>query len=195
MPTGVAIRDPRGLLFDAAERVLVRDGPGALSSRAVTAEAGVAKGVLHRHFEDFDAFLAEFAEGHVRWMNDQADALVRAAGTGTVVGNLAGAIAGLLTPATLGLIRLVIIRDELRAALRRAGHGRLPVAAQTTSAIAAYLTAERDLGRLVPDADIATLAPTLAGAAHLMVSELDGAPAEPAAVRAMTAAVLAGALR
>src|ERR1700724_3650096 len=60
VPTGVAIRDPRGQLFDAAERVLLRDGPAALTSRAVTAEAGVAKGVLHRHFADFDAFLAAF---------------------------------------------------------------------------------------------------------------------------------------
>ena len=59
MPTGVAIRDPREQLFDAAERVLLRDGPNALTSRAVTAEAGCAKGVLHRHFADFDAFLAE----------------------------------------------------------------------------------------------------------------------------------------
>ena len=60
MPTGVAIRDARQQLFGAAERVLLRAGPSALTSRAVTAEAGVAKGVLHRHFADFDAFLAEF---------------------------------------------------------------------------------------------------------------------------------------
>ena len=60
MPTGVAIRDVREQLFDAAERVLLRDGPNALTSRAVTTEAGCAKGVLHKHFADFDAFLAEF---------------------------------------------------------------------------------------------------------------------------------------
>ena len=44
-------------LFDAAERVLL--GTRALTSRAVTEEAAVAKGVLHRHFADFDAFLFE----------------------------------------------------------------------------------------------------------------------------------------
>jgi len=49
VPTGVAIRDPRGQLFDAAERVLLRDGLSGLTSRAVTTEAGVAKGVLHLH--------------------------------------------------------------------------------------------------------------------------------------------------
>nr|MDQ6938034.1 TetR family transcriptional regulator [Actinomycetota bacterium] len=55
MPTGVALRDAREQLFHAAERVLLRAGPNALTSRAVTTEAGVAKGVLHRHFADFDA--------------------------------------------------------------------------------------------------------------------------------------------
>jgi AcrR family transcriptional regulator len=46
--------DPREQLFGAAERVLLRDGPNGLTSRAVTAEAGCAKGVLHRHFADVD---------------------------------------------------------------------------------------------------------------------------------------------
>ena len=36
MPTGVALRDPRQQLFDAAARVLIRGGVTALTSRAVT---------------------------------------------------------------------------------------------------------------------------------------------------------------
>ena len=84
MPTGVAIRDPRGQLFDAAERVLLRDGASALTSRSVTAEAGVAKGVLHRHFADFDAFLAELTLDRVAQVAALAAALRDAAGTGTV---------------------------------------------------------------------------------------------------------------
>lgn len=75
MPTGVALRDVREQLFDAAERVLLRDGPSALTSRAVTAEAGCAKGVLHRHFADFDAFLAEFVLDRARRMDAQAAVL------------------------------------------------------------------------------------------------------------------------
>jgi AcrR family transcriptional regulator len=62
VPTGVHLRDARQQLFDAAERVLLRDGPNALTSRAVTDEAGCAKGVLHRHFTDFDAFLTDLAQ-------------------------------------------------------------------------------------------------------------------------------------
>src|SRR3984957_1427952 len=82
VPTGVAIRDPRGQLFEAAERVLLRDGPGGLTSRAVTAEAGVGKGVLHRHFADFDAFLAELALDRIAVIGRQAADLRAAAGTG-----------------------------------------------------------------------------------------------------------------
>ena len=65
----------REQLFDAAERVLLRDGPSALTSRAVTTEAGVAKGVLHRHFADFDAFLAELVLDRVARIAGQAAAL------------------------------------------------------------------------------------------------------------------------
>ena len=92
MPTGVALRDVRRQLFDAAERVLLRDGPSALTSRAVTDEAGCAKGVLHRHFEDFDAFLAELVYDRVTRIDLQAIELRSSAGNGTVTGNIAGAL-------------------------------------------------------------------------------------------------------
>jgi hypothetical protein len=35
------------------------EGPNALTRRAVTIEAGCAKGVLHRHFTDSNGFLLE----------------------------------------------------------------------------------------------------------------------------------------
>ncbi len=194
MPTGVAIRDPRGQLFDAAERVLLRDGPGGLTSRKVTAEAGVAKGVLHRHFADFDAFLAELALDRVARIGAQAAALHAMAGSGTVAGNLAVALPDLFSPAILALIRLVIARDELRARLRAATGSRIPLLSESTALVAGYLAAERDLGRLAADADICTLAPTLIGAAHLLFTDADGTP-EPAAVARVVAAVLAAARR
>ena len=194
MPTGVAIRDPRGQLFDAAERVLLRDGPGGLTSRAVTTEAGVAKGVLHRHFADFDEFLAEFALDRVTRIGAQAAALRAVAGTGTVAGNLAAALPDLFSPVILALIRLVIARDELRARLRAATGSRIPLVSESTAMVAGYLAAERDLGRVAADADISTLAPTLIGAAHLLFTDADGAP-EAAAVARIVAAVLAAARR
>jgi AcrR family transcriptional regulator len=188
----VAIRDPRGQLFDAAERVLLRDGPSALTSRSVTTEAGVAKGVLHRHFADFDDFLTGLALDRVALIGAKAEELRASAGTGTVAGNLAAALPQVLSPGYLALIRLVIARDELRARLRAATGVRLPLMSESTTLVACYLEAERDLGRITPGADIATLAPTLIGAAHLLFSDADGAAPDAAALARVIDTVLAG---
>ena len=194
MPTGVAIRDARDQLFDAAERVLLRDGPNALTSRAVTSEAGCAKGVLHRHFADFDAFLAELVADRIAGLDSQAAALRTSAGTGTVAGNLTEALTDLFGSVALGIVSLVISRDELRARLRQAGSAGIPLLTEATAMIASYLTIERDLGRIAADADVDTLAPTLVGAAHLLFAGREGVPPGAGAVRRLVATVLAGVL-
>lgn len=195
MPTGVALRDAREQLFDAAERILLRDGPSALTSRAVTTEAGCAKGVLHRHFADFDAFLAELVLDRVARVGVQADALRASAGTGTVVGNLTGALTELFGSVAVAVVGLVTSRDELRARLRAARPTGVPVLTEAAAMVAAYLAAERDLGRVTADADVDTLAPMLIGAAHLLFADRKGTPPDDAAVRKVTAAVVAGAAR
>src|ERR1700729_3638146 len=80
VPTGGPVRNARDQLSHPAEGVLPRAGPRAVRSRSVTTEAGVAKGVLHRHFSDFDAFLAEFVLDRVGRMDAQAAALLGCAG-------------------------------------------------------------------------------------------------------------------
>jgi AcrR family transcriptional regulator len=189
----VAIRDPRGQLFDAAERVLLRDGPAALTSRAVTTEAGVAKGVLHRHFADFDAFLTELALDRIASIDSQAARLLAAAGTGTVTGNLTAALPALFSPAVLALVRLVIARDELRARLRAATGSRIPLVLEATAMVSGYLAAERDLRRIAADADIATLAPMLIGSVHLLFTDSDGTPDDDAVARVVAAALASAA--
>ena len=195
MPTGVAIRDVRAQLFDAAERVLLRDGPNALTSRAVTTEAGVAKGVLHRHFADFDAFLAELVEDRIDRLGRQAAVLRGTAGTGTVAGNLTGALTDLLGSVAVAIVALITFRDDLRARLRQAGHAGVPLMTEAAAMIASYLTAERDLGRISADADVDTLAPALLGAAHLLFAGRDGTPPEAAAVRKVVTTVIVGVVR
>jgi AcrR family transcriptional regulator len=192
VPTGVAIRDVRAQLFDAAERVLLQAGPNALTSRAVTTEAGVAKGVLHRHFADFDAFLAELVEDRITRLSRQAAALRESAGTGTVAGNLTGALTDLLGPVAVAIIALITFRDDLRARLRRAGHPGVPLLTEAAAMLASYLAAERELGRIAADADIGTLAPSLLGAAHLLFAGRDSPPPPPGAVRKVVTTVIAG---
>jgi AcrR family transcriptional regulator len=193
VPTGVALRDVREQLFDAAERVLLRDGPHALTSRAVTTEAGVAKGVLHRHFADFDAFLAELIEDRIARLGRQAEALRASAGTGTVAGNLTGALAELFGSVAIQIVSLLIFRDDLRARLRRTRPTGVPLATEAAAMIASYLSAERDLGRIAADADVDTLAPTLIGAGHLLFAGRDGLPPDAEEVRKVVTAVLTGA--
>ncbi|MFL6077728.1 MAG: TetR/AcrR family transcriptional regulator [Mycobacteriales bacterium] len=195
MPTGVAIRDVRGQLFDAAERVLLRDGPNGLTSRAVTTEAGCAKGVLHRHFEDFDAFLAELVLDRIGRLDAQAEALLAAAGTGTVAGNLAGALTDLFSSVAVAIVGLITFRDELRGRLRRAlpGPG-IPLLAQAGAMIVGYLAAERELGRIAAGADVDSLALGLIGTGHLLFADRTSPPPDADAVREVVTTILAGAV-
>lgn len=195
MPTGVAIRDVRDQLFEAAERVLLRDGPSALTSRAVTTQAGCAKGVLHRHFADFDTFLAELVLERAGRIESRAAVLRDAAGTGSVADHLAEALTDLFEPVAVAVVSLVTSRDGLRSLLRRSRPAGVPILTDAAAAIASYLTAERALGRIAPDADVDTLAPTLIGAAHMLFADRQGAPPEAGAVRRAVAAVIAGAER
>lgn len=176
-------------------RVLVRDGVTGLTSRAVTTEAGVAKGVLHRHFADFDAFLVELVREHIAQIEAEATALRDASGTGTVAENLTRALMTIFEPVMVAIVVLVIARDELRTRLRAAGTARFPLVGESVAMIAGYLDAERDLGRIAADADVDTLAPTLIGAAQLLFTERRNNPPEAAAVRKVVTTVLGGALR
>ena len=195
MPTGVALSEPREQLFAAAERVLVRAGPHALTSRAVTTEAGCAKGVLHRHFADFDDFLAALVRDRIAQLGPQTAALRAAAGTGTVVGHLTAVLTDLFGPVALAIVALITFRDDLRARLRATTPAGVPLLSEAAAMLVAYLAAERDRGRLTPDADVATLAPTLLGAAHLLFAGAGPSPPAPGDVRRMVTTVLAGVLR
>lgn len=192
MPTGVHIRDARQQLFAAAERVLLREGPSALTSRSVTAEAGVAKGVLHRHFADFDAFLVELVRDRIARIEDQGVELRRSAGTGTVAANLTDALTTLFDAVAVAIVGLVVFRDELRFRLRKDGsaHG-IPVLAEASTMLARYLAEERELGRIAVDADVDSLALSLIGAGHLLFADRQSAPPETGAVGDVVVAVLA----
>jgi AcrR family transcriptional regulator len=161
------MRDARNQLFDAAERILVRDGPSALTSRAVTGEAGCAKGVLHRHFADFDDFLAELVRDRIA----RLETLRPVPGTGTVADNVADALTELFRSVAVAIVALVTSRHELLKRLRATTPKGVPLLTEATAMIASYLAAEQGLGRI--DTDVGVLAPTLVGSAHLLAGEPD----------------------
>jgi AcrR family transcriptional regulator len=196
VPTGLAFRDVREQLFGAAERVLLRAGPQALTSRAVTAEAGCAKGVLHRHFADFDEFLTERVLDRIGRLRLERERLLAMAGAGTVAGNLRVVLQDLFGSVAVAIISLITFRDDLRARLRavRSTPG-VPVLAEAAEMISSYLAAERDRGRVRRDADLQMTAGMLIGTGHLMFADRDGTPPSDADVERAIAAALAGVLR
>ncbi|AXB42778.1 TetR/AcrR family transcriptional regulator [Amycolatopsis albispora] len=188
MPTGVALRAVRAQLFEAADRVLRRAGPSGLTSRAVTTEAGCAKGVLHRHFADFDAFLAEYVLDRVERMDEQAAKLRESAGTGTVADNVTDALIAVFGSVAVAIVALITFRDELRARLRETWPAGVPVLTEAVELVRDYLAAEQDLGRVSGDVD--GLAPTLIGSAHLLFADRTGPAPDREAVRATVVTVL-----
>jgi len=189
----VALRDPRQQLFGAAERILLRDGPQALTSRAVTTEAGCAKGVLHRHFADFDDFLADLVRDRITRLDGQSAALRAAAGTGTVAGHLTGVLTDLFGSVAPAIVALITFRDDLRSRLRTTTPTGVPLLSEAAAMLAGYLAAEQALGCLAAEADVATLAPTLLGAGHLLFAGGGPSPPAPDAVHRMVTTVLASA--
>lgn len=103
-------------------------------------------------------------------------------------------LADLFGSVAVRIVALMIFRDDLRARLRRDRPAGIPLLTEASAMIASYLTAERDLGRIAPDADIDTLAPTLLGGEHLLFADRKGAPPDALAVRRVVATVLVGVL-
>ena len=191
-PRGRAIPGVREQLFQAADRLLVRAGPAALTTRAITSEAGVANGVLHRHFRDLDTFLAEFAADRLQAIADTAATLPARAGQGTVIGNLTDATLALFGSSALALVNLVASRPALGTALEHVTTASSGLG-DVEKHFAAYLEAEKKLGRIAAETDTQTIAFTLLGSVHhLMVTNPAGLPDLPYRVRRIAEALAAG---
>jgi AcrR family transcriptional regulator len=192
VPTGVSLRDAREQLLAAADRVLRSGGPAALTSRAITTEAGCAKGVLHKHFADLDELLVALVQDRIARLDGRAAALRAAAGHGSLTTTVADALTGIFGSVALHIVALIIARDGLRARLRAGSPTGMPLLTEAAEMLAGYLAVERDLGRLAADADVRTLAMTLIGTAHLVFAGRDDDPPPTAEVEPLVAAVLAG---
>jgi AcrR family transcriptional regulator len=193
-PRGVAVPDVREQLFAAAERVLVRTGPGGLTGREVTREAGVATGLLNSHFAGLDEFLAELVLDRGRRAAAGVAQLLARAGHGDVIDNATGAALsfGSKVPPLAALVRA---RPTLTTRLEATGEAAAALTGIERE-FAGYLDAEREHGRIAPDADTAALALALIGAVHhLVVTDRADEPGLADRVRRIVTAVLASAVR
>lgn len=164
-PRGIAIPDAQRQLFEAAERVLDRDGPTGLNSRAITTEAGTAKGLLYRHFADLDAFLAAFVTDRAAHLAETIRSLPERAGSGSVADNLVEAAVS-VAPKASAVIDLIRARWSLGSHLGHGGRGHAGGLQDLEHTLAAYLEAERKAGRVGAEADADAVATALVGAIH-----------------------------
>ncbi|MFF8990165.1 TetR/AcrR family transcriptional regulator [Streptomyces sp. NPDC014983] len=190
-PRGVATPDVRERLFAAAERVVERDGPGALTSRAVTTEAGCAKGLLHAHFEGLDAFVAELCLDRFARTAVKARELSGRAGQGTVARNLDAVVLALFDSGGPALSGLAMTRPAAASRVRAALEGGAPGFTAIEEAVTGYLEAEQGLGRVAATVDPRTAALAIVGTAHhlLMTSRPGTADPRPAMTRLVATVV------
>lgn len=187
MPRGVAIPELRDRLFRAAERLLVRDGPIGLSTRAITTEADCAKGVLHNHFTDLDGFLAEFVLTRFRAALHDVAELQGKAGQATVRDNLVESAFSLLGTPVLAAHSVLVFRPSLAARLHEIHGHQSPNLADLERVFTAYLDAEKELGRVLAGTDTKAVALTLTATVHhiLMTRRMDPATARAALNRVL----------
>jgi AcrR family transcriptional regulator len=186
---GVPRPDLREELFAAADRIMAREGAAGLTSRAVTDEAGCAKGNLHNHFDGFEGFLAQYARDRVQRAVHQLSDLPRRAGHGEVADNLTDAAVALFNSGAVPVAVLITSRPTLAAQISAAV---APGSALRSieGLFADYLTTERDLGRLPADTDPDVLAFTLVGAIHHMFFTHPGHELSPGQVRRIVTTLL-----
>lgn len=190
-PRGVAIPDLRERLFSAAERVVARDGAAALTSRAVTTEAGCAKGVLHTHFSGLDAFVAELVLDRFATAAALAAGLPGRAGQGSVTGNLAEVATALLESLDPGIVGLALTLPAASLHTRRAWEDGRPGFDAVQQSVESYLVAEQQQGRVAGDLDTAAAALALTGTLHhLLMTRSPGSPSPRAQVDALIALLL-----
>ncbi|MBC6466227.1 TetR/AcrR family transcriptional regulator [Actinomadura alba] len=188
-------RSLREHLIATAERMISERGTVGLTVRAIAREAGVADGVLYNHLADKEELLALALRAHVRRIESELGELPEP-GAGTVEAGLRAHIAyGMalhraILPAIAGMIAQPKVLARFAELAERGTDWR--------DRLAGHLRAERDLGRLAPDAQIDAATAMIVGVCHEAVISLlfhdaatHSAP-PPAPIDDLVAAVLDG---
>lgn len=147
----------------------MREGPSALTGRAITREAGCAAGLLHKYFGDLEQFLTQLVVRRFRIQAEAAAELPAQAGTASVEDNLTDAALALLESRTLATAHLVIARPSLRPLVETILASGAPGLPEVTASIATYLERETELGRVAESADCQSIALALVGTVHHML--------------------------
>ena len=183
-------------LIEATLAVVAEVGYARASTRAIAERADVAEGTIYRHFPDktalfFAAALAPSAE-MLAWIKD----LPSRAGSATVEANLGDAMVRLaelerrVLPLELAIQADPELARQRQAVLAASG----PLPGGPPQAIAAYLAAEQQLGRVTREVDpteaAVMLLATLFGLA--MTNGVEGGGLAPDRIRSAVRALVHG---
>src|SRR5688500_2634148 len=141
--TGVMTEELRASLLDAARRIIVRDGPAALTMRALATEAGCAVGLPYKVFADRRELVGDILHTEFLTLEVRFGEMAGRVGTGTVGANLAWLAEVLLDSPAVALAHEVIGDEQLAKAFTERIHhtGVGPAAFET--AFTDYLAAEQ----------------------------------------------------
>lgn len=155
----------RANLIDCAQRLVARDGAGALTMRALAAEAGCALGLPYKVFASREELIAELIRIEYARLRDAFAEIIACAGTGSVGGNL-GRYAEILLASPAVSLAPELHRDEAlsKAVDEEAVEAGLVNAVEST--VVRYLAAEKRLGRVASGVDEHAFGFLIAGAVH-----------------------------
>lgn len=161
-----AVRDH---ILDAAHRVIARHGLAAASTRAIAAEAGVGAGTLYNYLDNRLQLLARSILWRAHLLSQPLADLPSRAGSGTVAGNLRDfarqvtTILDQLVPLFAAAFSDAELLDALRREISTGAHA---AGTPADHPVERYLLAERELGRIAPDADCHAAAALVVSLCH-----------------------------
>ncbi len=144
----------RQRLLDAAVTVFSQRGYARATTRDIARAAGVAEGTIYRHFSDKQELFREALMTRSPEVAEGALRLPELAGQGTVPDNLRQFITVIEDiERTIAPLQASVWSDEELAKMLAASMDAVRVPAQVLRPLAAYLAAEKELGRIRGDVD------------------------------------------
>jgi AcrR family transcriptional regulator len=175
----------REVILDAALRVIRERGLAKATTKEIAKAAGFSEAALYKHFADKSEIFLGVLQERSPGFQPLHQALTAQPGSATVKGNLAAIAEAALAfysdnfPLFGSIFAEPAIFDAHRLRLRQLGAGPHKV----NEALAGYLRAEQDLGRVRPGADAAAIADLLLGACfqQAFLNQFQGRRPDPTA--------------
>jgi AcrR family transcriptional regulator len=151
----------RERILDAAADIMRRHGVAGATTKEIARASGYSEALLYKHFRDKDELMLSVLKERMPPFTSMG-----VPGEGTVESNLVRIVHGGLRfyrrtfPMMVSMAAQPRLLRATRESLRRYGAG----PQEPVRALARYLDAERDLGRVAPAADTGAVAALLMGA-------------------------------